>query len=300
MNEFPPPRQRGLLIHIIAILVLSAISLTLFWLVFNTSVGFLFSIYILGALVTFIPAPILAYRAYALTRGNYFLDRNNLRLIWGLRIEDIPLADVEWVRPLNALTVPITLPRLWLPGGLMGITRHPDIGRIEFLASERETLLIVATARRVFAISPADPSAFMAAFQRAIEMGSLTRAEAHSQYPSFVVAVAWENLLVRYMWLAGVLLNVGLLVWVTLIAPGIPRISLGFTPAVTPQTPVPGVQLVLLPLLSGLSFIMGWLVGLFFYRRPEQRILALAIWASSATSSLGFLLAVFFILNTRT
>jgi len=298
MNEFPPPRQRGLLIHIVAILVLSAISLTMFWFVFHTPVGLLFTIYILAALATFIPTPVLAYRAYALTRGNYFLDRNNLRLVWGLRIEDIPLTDVEWVRPLNALPVPITLPWLRLPGGLVGITRHADIGRIEFLASERETLLLVATARRVFAISPADPTAFIAAFQRAIEMGSLTHVQPHSQYPSFIIAVAWENTLARYLWLAGTLLNMGLLAWVTLLVPGLQRISLGFTPALTPQAPIAGTQLILLPLLSALSFIVGWLAGLFFYRRPDQRILALTVWTSSTLSSVVFLLAVFFIVNT--
>ncbi len=297
MNEFPPPRQRGLIIHLITILVLGVISLSMFWFVFQTPVGLLFTVYILVALATFIPVPILAYRAYALTRGNYFLDRNNLRLVWGLRIEEVPLADVEWVRPIHALPVPVTLPWLRLSGGLLGVTHHHDIGKIEFLASESETLLLVATARRVFAISPADPGAFLAAFQRAIELGSLTRAEAHSQYPSFVVAVAWESMLVRYLWLAGALLNVGLLIWVTIIAPGIGRVSLGFTPGGAPQTPVPGTQLILLPLLSALSFVVGWLAGLFFYRRPDQRVLAVSVWISGAVTSVLFLLAVFFIVT---
>jgi hypothetical protein len=300
MNEFPPPRQRGLVIHLVSILVLGAISLTMFWLVFQTPVGLLFTIYILVALVTFVPVPILIYRAYALTRSNYFLNRDNLRLVWGLRIEEVPLADVEWVRPIHALSVPVMLPWLRLPGGLLGITRHPDIGKIEFLASNSETLLLVATARRVFAISPADPAAFIAAFQRATEMGSLTHAEAHSQYPSFIVAVAWESLLVRFLWLAGILLNVGLLLWVTLLAPRLAHVSLGFTPAVTPQEPVAGTQLILLPLLSALSFIVGWLTGLFFYRRPDQRILSLALWASGVVCAIFFLLAVYFIISIPT
>ena len=298
MNEFPPPRQRGLVIHLLVILVLSAISLSMFWLLFQTSVGLLSTIDLLVALAIFIPVPILVYRAYALTRSNYLLSRNNLRLVWGLRIEEIPLADVEWMRPINALTNPVRLPFFRLPGGILGVTRHPEIGKVEFLASESGPLLLIATARRVFAISPADPVTFTAAFQRAIEMGSLARAEAHSQYPSFVIVVAWENLLVRFLWLVGAFLNVGLLLWVTVIAPGIAHVSLGFTPARIPQTPVPGAQLILLPLLSALSFVFGWLVGLYFYRRPDQRILALMLWISSVVSSVFFLLAVLFILTT--
>ncbi len=298
MNQFPPERQRGLVIHIIVILVLGAISLTMFWFVFQTPVGLLFTLDILVALLTFIPLPILAYRAYALTRGNYTLDRDNLRLVWGLRVEEIPVADVEWVRPAQALTTPIILPWMRLPGSILGSTLHPDVGIIEFLASGTETLLLVATARRVYAISPADPAGFIAAFQRAIEMGSLSRVEAHSQYPSFVVGAAWENMLVRYMWLAGAFLNVGLLAWVTVLAPGIQRIPLGFTPAGAPQQAMPGTQLILLPVLSALLFIVGWLGGLFFYRRPDQRVLALSVWASSVICAFFFLLAVFFLITT--
>ena len=298
MNEFPPPRQRGLVVHILALIILGAISMTMFSLVLQTPVGLLFTIEILVALGTFIPLPILSYRLYALARGNYSLDRDNLRLVWGLRVEEIPVANIEWVRPIHALPAPVTLPWFRLPGGLLGTTHHADLGNIEFLASETETLLLVATARRVFAISPADPAGFIAAFQRAIEMGSLARVESHSQYPAFVIAVAWESVSVRYLWLVGILLNVGLLLWVTLLAPGIARIPLGFTPAGTPQEAVAGAQLILLPLLSVMWFITGWLTGLFFYRRPDQRILALVVWTSSVVSSFFFLLAVFFIVTT--
>jgi Bacterial PH domain len=298
VNEFPPERQRGLVVHAVLFFVLGAISLTMFWLVFQTEVGLVFTLYILVALLTFIPLPILAYRAYALARGNYTLDRDNLRLIWGLRVEEIPVANVEWVRPASALPTPLTLPWFRLPGGLLGRSLHGDLGSVEFIAAETDTLLLVATARRVYAISPADPAGFIAAFQRAIEMGSLSRVEAHSQYPSFVVAVAWENMIVRYLWMAGAFLNIGLLAWVTVLAPGIQRIPLGFTPAGTPQEAVPGVQLVLLPVLSALLFVTGWLGGLFFYRRPDQRILALSVWASSVISAFFFLIAVFFLITT--
>ena len=273
MNEFPPQRQRGLLIHLVLIAVLGAISLTMFWFVFQAPVGLLFTLDILVALLSFIPLPILGYRVYALLRGNYLMDRDNLRLIWGLRVEEIPVADVEWVRPAAALPVPLKLPWLSLPGSVLGRSAHPDLGSIEFMASDLDALLLVATARQVYAISPGDSTAFISAFQRAIEMGSLSRVAPRSQYPSFVVAVAWENVLVRYLWLAGAFLNIGLLAWVTVIAPGIQRIPLGFTPAGAPQDTVPGVQLILLPVLSALLFVIGFLAGLFFYRRPDQHIL---------------------------
>lgn len=298
MQAFPPSRQRGLALHIALSVTLGVISLGAFWLAFQTQVGLSFTFYVLLFFFTAIPTPILAYRAYALTRANYLLDRNTLRLVWGLRVEDIPLTDVEWVRPASGLVAPLALPLLRLPGSILGVKRQPDIGKVEFLAAEASTLLLVATAKQVFAISPANPGAFVLAFQKAIEMGSLTEVAPHSQYVTFVVARAWENLLARFLWLAGAFLNVGLLLWVTVLAPGLPRIALGFTPEGAPLPSVPGVQLILLPLLSAMLFVADWLAGLFFYRRDDQRILALVMWATGALTSLLFLLGVFFLVTT--
>ncbi|HEY3313427.1 MAG TPA: PH domain-containing protein [Anaerolineales bacterium] len=298
MNEFPPARQRGLAIHAILTIALSLVSFVALWLTFQTQVGLVFTLYILLFIFTAIPLPILAYRAYALTRANYLLDRNTLRLIWGLRVEDIPVTDVEWVRPVKGLLAPISLPWFRLPGGILGVTRQHDIGKVEFLAAEVDTLVLVATARQIYAISPEKPAVFLAAFQKTIEMGSLQPARGLSQYPSFVVVRAWESALVRYLWLAGALLNAGLLIWVTVLIPSLSRIPLGFKANGAPLEPVAGAQLILLPILSASLYIAGLITGLFFFRRPDLRVLSVAIWAAGAISALFFLVAVFFILST--
>lgn len=298
MNEFPPSRQRGLAIHIALALLLGLLSLGALWLTFQTAVGLIFALYLLVFIFTGIPVPVLAYRIYALLRANYLLDRNNLRLVWGLRIEDIPITDVEWVRPLKGLPAPLRLPWFRLPGGILGVTSQPDIGRVEFLAADTRNLVLVATAHRVYAISPENPAAFLAAFQKTIEMGSLQPLQGLSQYPSFVVAHAWESPFVRYVWSAGAFLNIGLLLWVTVLMPSIKRVALGFGPTGRPLEPVAGAQLILLPVLSALLFLTGLGLGLFFFRKPELRVLSLAIWASGTISTLLFLIAVFFILNT--
>ena len=298
MNEFPPARQRGLFIHSVLTIAFSAVSFTALWLTFQTQVGLLFTLYLLLFIITAIPVPILAYRAYALTRANYLLDRNTLRLIWGLRIEDIPVTDVEWVRPVRGLLAPLNLPWFRLPGGILGVTRQADIGKVEFLASESGNMVLVATAKQIFAISPEDPAAFALAFQKTIEMGSLQPARGLSQYPSFVVARAWESPLVRYLWLAGAFLNIGLMVWVTVLIPTLARVPLGFGPNGAPLEPVPGSQLILLPLLSAFLFVLGLITGLFFFRKRELQVLSLTLWAAGTLSALFFLVAVYFILTT--
>jgi hypothetical protein len=121
----------------------------------------------------------------------------------------------------------------------------------------------------------------------------LQTAQGRSQYPSFVVARAWDSLVARFLWLAGIFLNIGLLVWVGTLITTVKRVPLGFGPDGLPLEPVATAQLILLPLLSILIFIAGWLAGLAFYRKPEQEVLALAVWASSTLTALFFLIAVF-------
>lgn len=296
--HFPPPRQRGTVV----LLALLAASLGLMiagaWGVSTTPPGPIFTGFVVLFLFGLMPAPVLAYRLYALFRSTYTLDRERLRLVWGLRVEEIPVADVEWVRPASDLVTPLSLPWPGLPGALIGVVDHPDLQVAEFMASEQENLLMVATAKRVYVISPSNPAAFTQAFQSIIEMGSLAQVPARSIYPSFVVVEAWESTTARFMWLAGLFINLGLLVWVGLVLPGLPQVSLGFTPQGQPAEPVAGVQLFLLPILSTFFALAGWVAGLFYYRRFEQRILSFVVWAAAVVTSLAFLLAVFFILSS--
>ena len=297
-TEYPPPRQPGAAIHAILILTLAILSAFGAWRAFESGVSLTLTLFSLLAGAAFIPLPILVYRLSALMRANYTLDRDTLSLSWGLRIERIPVSDVEWVRPLTDLTSPLRLPWFCLPGAVLGVRRHPDLGLVEFLASNRKKILLVANARRVFAISPKDPAAFVQDFQRAIEKGSLAPASAQSLYPTFVIAQAWESSLARFLWLAGLFLNVGLLIWVSLLIPTLPGVPLGFQPYGGPLEPVAGTRLILLPILSVFLSAIGWIAGLTFYRREGQRILAFSLWTSSALTSLLFLLAVLFIVTT--
>ncbi len=296
--DYPPPRARGQNFHIFLILLLAAIVAVLSALVSRQPLGLVFTGLIGLAVLAFIPIPILVYRLYSLMRANYQLDRDQLTLTWGLRLEQIPVSDIEWVRPLSGMPKPFPMPFLRLPGALRGVRNHPDLGPVEFLASEQPTLLLVATSNKIFAISPAEPAVFLQDIQHAIEMGSLSPALPRSVYPSFVVAQAWDSLLARYLWLAGFFVNIGLLAWVSLMAPSLRQVSLGFLPSGAPRPPSPGLTLILLPIVSILFYLAGWGTGLLIYRLEERRPMAYILWASGLISSLLFLLAVLFIVIT--
>jgi len=297
MTDFPPLR-RGLTLQVILVIVATVLTALFAVLASQEPIGLRFTIYILVAAFAFFPLPFLSYWLYSLNRANYSLDREKLTLTWGLRVEQIPVSEVEWVRPIESLASPLALPFVRLPGAIMGIRRHPDLGPVEFLASDAKALLLVATSKRVFVISPQDTIGFMQNIQRAIEMGSLSPAKPQSLYPGFVVMQAWDSMLVRYLWLAGLFLNIGLLAWVTLIIPSLGRIPLGFLPSGAPAGPVPGAGLILLPVISLFFSLTGWVAGLTFYRRLDHRPLAYIVWASGVFSTLLFLVAVMFIVIT--
>jgi hypothetical protein len=286
-GHFPPPKRTGLIVHGAILLVLTIITIIGFINLSNADVGPTFLTALLVSLIAFIPIPFFAYRAYSLWRADYFIDRDSLAIHWGLRVEDIPLNDIEWIRPADDLTNPLTFPSLALPGGLLGVRRHPDLSTVEFLASDSKKLLLVATAKKIFVISPDDPASLTQTFARATELGSLAPVEAKSVYPSFVFTQAWSNSLVRYLWLVTLLLNIGLFIWASFIIPSASQVIFGQRPE-----PSPSSQLIIFPVASLLLAVAGWIAGLYFYRWERERILAFIVWGSGTLASLLFLLAV--------
>ncbi len=297
-GSFPPFKRTGILVHSVIIVALGTAAVWAFLNLSRAPVGPTIILYLLALLATLPPLPFFGYRLFSLLRADYVLDRDSLAFTWGLRVEDIPLTDIEWIRPATDLSSPLHPPTFGLPGGLLGVRRHPDLGAVEFIAATTHNLLVVATAKRMYAISPEHTADFLATFRRATELGSLAPAEAVSQYPSFLLARAWENPLARFTWLSGLLMNLGLIAWVTFLIPSIDSVTLGFDPTGAPLEAVPSVRLILLPLLSASLFVMGLFAGLFFYREERHQPLAVIVWISSALSSLLFLLAVLFIVTT--
>jgi hypothetical protein len=296
MADFPPPR-RGLSLQITVIILLAALSTLFGLLASREEIGIRFLVYILAAAFAFSPLPFLIYWLYSLNRANYSLDRDKITLTWGLRTEHIPVADVEWVRPLSAMVVQLPLPFFRFPGAIMGVRNHPDLGTVEFLASDARNMLLIATSRRVFAISPQDSNGFIQTIQHSIEMGSLTPAVPKSIFLSFTVIQAWESMLARFLWFAGLFLNIGLLGWVTLMIPSLGKIPLGFLPSGIPGEKVLGAGLILLPVVSLFFYLVSWVAGLVFYRRSTRRPLAYIVWANGVFSTVLFLIAVMFIVN---
>ncbi len=289
-TQFFPSRRAGVILQAGAGLVL--LGLGGFFLLQATQeqpdTGFLVNL--LLSLILFVPVPLLIYRLYALLGSRYALERDGLRLRWGMRSEDLPLTEVEWIRPASEMVALIPgharrsarLPLPWLswPGAILGTRQVEGLGTIEFMASNRDNLLLVATPQRLFAISPADPQQFLRSFNRITELGSLSPMPRHSAYPVFFLARVWANRPARILILTGLGLSLALFVWVALAISTRAAFPLGFAPDGAPFEPSSSERLLLLPVLNALAYLIDLLGGLYFFRRDTQKPVAYLLWAA--------------------
>jgi len=295
---FRPPRKIGTVFHLAALAFTVGIGGLGLMQASRAEAGLAFLLALLPISIAVLLSPLLAYRTYALWRASYILERDGVHLRWGLRAEDIPISSIQWVQP--ASTIPgLRLPWPRWPGAVLGERRLPNAIPVEFLAARSDHLIMLATPGRIFALSPADPTAFIHTFQRFSEYGSLAPIPYHSTRPAALLSHYWNNLPARLLWFATLLPSLGLLVWVSLSIPLRSQVALHFTPEGEPGEFVPAVRLMLLPILNTFAVLIDWLVGLFFFRYAESRPLAYLLWSGGVITALLFLGAVAFILTSK-
>ncbi len=294
---FYPPIRWGLIVHALGVLLLISAGGYGLWQAFHATIGPIFLIFLIPSLLALGLAVWLIYRGYALRSAYYILERDGLRLHWGLRLEDIPMDTVAWVRQAEDLESRLPLPWLRIPGSVLGSRNLTGVGEVEFFASSWRGIVLVATSERTYAISPQDPQAFLSAFQRFMELGSLSPLPARSVYPTLLLSRVWRARLARYTILLGLGFSLLLLIGASLAIPGRDQISLGFTSSLEPRDPIPAVRLMLLPVLNGFFFLADFLLGLFFFRQDENQSLSYLVWGGGALTALLFLLGMIIALS---
>lgn len=289
---FPPARRIGLIFHAAAVAVLMSSSALVFLQAYQMNVGQGYIFGILASIILAAPLPLLLYRSYALVQSSYTIDRDGMRLRWGLRGEDIPLPQIEWVRMADEMGFHLPLPLFQWPGAVVGKRKVEGLGEVEFIASDVRKLLLVATPQKIYAISPADGRAFIRSFRQIIELGSLSPLPSYSVVPAAFLQQVWQDRTARWLVLGGLGLTGALFILAALIISGRQTVSLGYDALRNPLAPVSSDRLLLLPLLGAVVYVVDLLSGLFFYRRVEQRLVAYLLWGSSVLTPFLLFLAM--------
>jgi hypothetical protein len=315
--EFNPSQRVGIVFNTVVLAILLTVVGGGFLLATRAVVSLFFLIFLIPALVALTLMPVFLFRAYSLYRAQYILKRDGLSLRWGLRGEDIPMNEVMWVYPAYAWDYPLPRPWIHWPGSILGTRRLPNGVFVEYMAGDTQNLVLVATIRRIFVISPSNLDEFMRTYLSLAELGSLTPLPARSTYAASLLTRVWEARAARILLIAGIVLSVLLLVFVGIALPFRDTVSLGFRPDGTPRDLVPSVQLILLPVLNISIYVADLLAGMFFFRQGEQKApvepaqadelregegtianigteMAYLLWVSSVVTGLLFLGALYF------
>ncbi len=286
-----------MIFHAISAVILVAFGVFTLWRASLAVSGTSFLANILGALVAFAFLPLVIYQMFALQRARYILARDGISIYWGLRREDIPINRVNWVGSVEQNRMKISKPFLRIPGAVLGVRTQADGMAIEFLAARDSKLVTIITPTRIYAISPADENAFLQTYRRLSEFGSLAPIASISDYPTSLLARSWADRPARSLLIASLVLALALILWVSLSVPAHPQTALRLNPNGSPVELVPGIRLLLLPVINSFFFIADILLGFFFYSRTDTHSLGYLMWASSAMTSLLFSGAVYFILR---
>lgn len=264
----------------------------------ESTIGPEFLRYLLLALLTFLFLPLFIYRFRALQRAYYQVEREGLRLRWGLREIDIPTTEILWVHPREDLLTNLPLPPLRWPGSVLGTSVRPLPGasRVEFMASTTRHLLLIGTKEKVYAISPNNAQEFLVTYKRMTELGSLSPIQAYEKQPSVIIADLWRTGSIRYLFIVAVITSLILFTWVILIIPTLPGVRFGAAGNV--QELLPAATLLLLPFLNTLFQILDWGLGIYFFRDDTRRPLAYLLWGTSVVVSGLFLLTLNIIINS--
>lgn len=290
---FTPPRQPGLMLHL-ALSVIAAIF---------GGVVLLVALQAPLGLTLFIPIGLLAlaaalviifvYRSYALSRAKYTLAREGITIQWGLRAEEIPMPAVLWCRQLTELEQPPAMPRLQMPGAVLGARTDLVLGQLEYLASDRKRLVLLATEGKTYVISPDDPEQFLESLQEVVEMGSLTALDARSIHPASLLVEIASDPSARLLVAVSFILGLAVMIWVGVLIPSLGNIPVGFAPDGLPRTPGPAVRVVVLGIVSTTFLLADWILGAYYFRQPNGRVLAYIIWLFAAITPLLFLAVLY-------
>jgi hypothetical protein len=285
---FYPPRRKGTFFHVIVLAGLAAAAGWAIWRISQADIVPELIPYLAVLAADLILVPVFLYRLYALHRAHYYLERGSLHLQWGWRQETVPLHHIQWVHPYENLENPPRPPLLHWPGAVIGTRKPARDVTIEFLAAETRQPVMIAAANTYYVISPEDPAAFAAAYQQFSEWGSLRSPDRISQKPAALITDIRSQKTALGMLAVGLILNLTLWIWVLILIPRRQTVSLGFSPAGTPNEPLGSVRLVLLPILNNASFLANLLLGFFLNRRGENRIFAYLLWATSVLVAVLF------------
>jgi hypothetical protein len=294
-TDFAPPTRKGTILFLGLTLLLMGASGFLFIFALDQQSSGFFALALLAAILALSPVPFIIYALYSLRRARYALNREGLKIRWGLRSVDIPMPEIDWVRTPDSSPLKLPMPAWSFSGLLRGLVHSPDLGEVEFLASDQNRLVLIGTPKKVYAISPENKNSFLKSFQSMFELGAITPLKASSTQAGTFFSSIFKDRLARTFILLDLALLALLLITTAILISSRQTVIFGYQTAALPGEPAPSDRLLLLPALNFFSLVAVFTGGFFFFRNPKTRNLAYITLASGLISPILFFIVILFI-----
>ncbi|HAL61679.1 MAG TPA: hypothetical protein DCP08_04635, partial [Chloroflexi bacterium] len=233
------------------------------------------------------PLLFLAYRTYQLLTLRYLMDRDSVTIVCGSVRQVVPLSNLSSI--VDGLS-DLPSPKLVWLGCWLGRSQAKDMGPLLFYATEPpKKQLFLVTRSSAYALSPSNPSGFLAALESRRQMGATLALEEKITYGTLISLPFWRDRLAQLLLTLGALANAALFAYLLARYPTLPRIlPLHFTAFGSIDRIGPKEQILRLPTIGLIIFIANALLGFALHRREP-----LATYLLAGTGLLAqFLIAI--------
>jgi hypothetical protein len=244
-------------------------------------------------------APAVAYRVYLLLTAWYeILPTGALRIRFGALREVIPLEEIEELRSGGKVSDAL---RKAGPGWLETWQGHVAVEgeeAVDWIATDRgQSLLLLVSKRRRWAISPSDPAGFARNVTDLSARVNLEKVEPESILPSPFILDILKTRSALVSITGGWILILALGMFLLILQPSLPvNQPFRFTPSGLPSSFGDPARLLILPFTGSavwlLNAILGWRAW-----RIDQRLAAFALWIAACIVAAGLWVAAIFLLR---
>ena len=235
----------------------------------TTAVDLTFFFLAFAIVVSIFAVVLMVYWLYGLLSLSYILDRNGLVIRWGGLRKVVPMGTIERIVPAEALHVPMRFYGVAWPGYRVGRGYVKGLGSLRVYATgPLRNQLLVITPSQIYGISPSNPQAFLADFDRRAGLGIVHRMEQITHRSAWASLPIWTDRQAQALIFAGFMINLWLVAYVCNAYPELPRIlplhfdSLGEVDRVGERA-----ELFILPLIGWIVQMFDTLAGLLLHPR---------------------------------
>ncbi|MEM7344941.1 MAG: PH domain-containing protein [Chloroflexota bacterium] len=243
---------------------------------------FVYSLLILASLGI---ALYFAYYAYAYAQLRYRLDRNGLRIYWGLSTIQIPITTIQEVYPSSPALLPdrfiLGIP---IPGWWVGKREQTT-----FFASSLTTAVLIRTGNDDFVISPIGREQFVDAWQKRQSFGA-TQVWSQTYLAPFPFDLGlWADRLGQRLFVGGILFY---LILIGTIFVQYPTLAATSPLSVFEQSTssMSQSQILFLAVMATATFLINSGLGIFWHK--QEAVASYLLWTVAIIVQLGIWLTI--------